>query len=132
MANVIARLRDRGPFTVHASAARTATPDTKEFEVAQGITYSALYLIIDATAVVATPSVTVKVSGVDRVSGKVYDILTSAAITATGTTVLHIGPGITAAANTQEDQYLPPIFRVTSTHGDADSITYSVAGILCP
>lgn len=132
MANVVSRLRDRGPFVVHASAARTATPDTKEFEVAHGITYSALYLVIDVTAVTLTPSVTVKVSGVDRVSGKTYDILTSAAITGTGTTVLHIGPGITAAANAQEDQYVPPIFRVTATHADADSITYSVAGILCP
>jgi len=131
MANVITSLPP-GPqaFTVLASAARTTTPDTQEFEAAGG--YSALYLIIDATAVTLTPSVVVKVSGVDRVSGKIFDILASAAITATGTTVLHIGPGITAAANTQEDQYLPPIFRITATHADADSITYSIGGLLCP
>lgn len=132
MANIVTRLAPRtGPFTVLPSAARTATPDTQEFE-ALGVDYSALYLIIDVTAVSLTPSITVKVSGVDRLSDKTYDILTSVAITATGTTVLHIGPGITAAANTQEDQYLPPIFRVTSTHADADSITYSIGAVLCP
>lgn len=131
MANVVTRLRDR-VFTVHASAARTATPDTKEFEIAPAVTCSALYLVIDVTAVTATPSVTFTVSGVDRVSGKIFTVLASAAITATGTTVLHIGPGVTAAANVSEDQYLPPIFRVTATHADADSITYSVAGMLCP
>jgi hypothetical protein len=131
MANVIERLTSVGPFPILASAARTVTPDTKEFEAA-GVRYSGLYVVIDVTAVTLTPSVTVKISGVDRISGKLFDILTSAAITATGTTTLHVGPGITAAANTQEDQHVPPIFRITSTHGDADSITYSIAGMLCP
>jgi len=130
MANVLHDLSQSGPFTVLASAARTAAPDTHEFDASR-CDYSALYVVIDVTAIAATPSITVTVSGVDYVSGKVFTVLASAAITATGTTVLHIGPGITAAANAQEDQHVPPVFRVTVTHGDADSITYSVGGLLC-
>lgn len=131
MANVITRLSNRGPFTVLASAARTADPDTKEFE-AMGVEYRGLHLVIDVTAVAATPSVTVTVQGVDRVSGKVYTVLASAAITATGTTVLKVGPGLTAAANSVANDFVPPIFRILADHADADSITYSIAGQLCP
>lgn len=132
MANVITRLlpgADR--FEVLASAARTADPDTQEFDAA-GVDYSGAYFIIDVTAVTATPSLTVTVAGVDRVSGQTFDILESAAISTVSTTTLQIGPGITASANVDEDSYLPPVFRVTATHADADSITYSVAGLLCP
>lgn len=132
MANVITRLlpgADR--FEILASAARTADPDTQEFDVS-GVDYRGAYFIIDVTAVTATPSITVTVAGVDRVSGQTFDILASAAITSDSTTTLQIGPGITAAANTDEDSYLPPVFRVSVTHADADSITYSIAGLLCP
>lgn len=130
MANVIGRLLGRGPFTVLPSAARTASPDTMEFE-ALGVDYHGVHLVIDVTAVTATPSVTVTIQGVDRLSGKVYTILASAAITATGTTVLKVGAGLTAAANLVANDLLPPVFRITVAHGDADSITYSVAGQLC-
>jgi hypothetical protein len=122
MANVI---RVSGPsHEVYASAARTATPDTIELELPRGSQYA--HVVIDATAVTATPSVVFTVSGVDRVSGKVYTLLASAAVTATGTTVLRIGPGLTAAANLVANDVLPPVIRFTATHGDADSITYSV------
>ncbi len=130
MANVISRLSERGPFTVLPSAARTAAPDTQEFD-ASGVDYSGLHLVIDVTAIAATPSITVTIAGVDRASGKTYTTLASAAITATGTTVLKVGRGLTAAANLVANDLLPPIFRVTVTHADADSITYSVSGHLC-
>ncbi|WP_055563609.1 hypothetical protein [Streptomyces atriruber] len=118
-------------FQVMASAARTATPDTEEFEITgRGYEYSGLHLIIDATAVTATPALTVTVSGVDRVSGKTYTILQSAVIATAVTTVLRIGVGLTPAANTVASDSLPPVFRVTAAHGDADSITYSIGGML--
>lgn len=118
-------------FTVFASAARTADATSVVFNATAG-GYRGAYFIIDVTSVTATPSVTFTVRGVDRVSGQTFDILTSAAITATGTTTLQIGPGITATANVDEDSYLPPMFEVFADHADADSITYSVAGQLCP
>lgn len=127
MANVI----NDGPgtaFVIYSSAARTATPDTMEFTLPAGARQG--FFVIDCTAITATPSVTFTVSGVDRVSGKIFTLLTSAAITATGTTVLRINDALTAAANTIAKDALPPVIRVTATHGDADSITYSMAGMV--
>lgn len=114
--------------TVFASAARTATPTPFDGSASAGV--RGLHLVIDATAVTATPSVVFTVQGADPVSGKFYTILASAAITATGTTVLRVYPGLTAAANTVASDVLPPRWRVIATHADADSITYSVAALL--
>lgn len=129
MANIVSRVPADQHFTVLASAARTATPDTQEFELV-GHSASGLHVVIDVTAVTLTPSVTVNVSGVDRVSGKTYTLIESAAITAIGTTVLKVGPGLTAAANTVANDIVPSVIRVTATHADADSITYSVGAHL--
>lgn len=128
MANTIARVSNAaGQFTVLESAARTASPDTCEYEVAG---YRGLTLVIDATASAATPSVVVTVLGVDRASGKTWTLLVSAAITGAGTTVLRIGPGLTAAANLVASDLLPPAIRIQSVHGDADSLTYSIGASL--
>lgn len=123
MANNINRSAGNS-FTVLPSAARTATPDTEEFELPRGA--RSLVFVVDVTAVASTPSTVVKVSGVDRTSGKVYDILTSAALTGTGTTVYRVGPGLTTAANLVANDALPPVIRFTATHGNANSMTYSV------
>jgi hypothetical protein len=129
MANTVTRLgRGDVRFTAYASAARTASPDTAEFELPPGV--RGLMVVIDVTAVAATPSVVFTVAGVDRLSGKVFTLLASAAITAAGTTVLRIGPGLTAAAGTVANDMVPPVVRVTPVHADADSITYSVSGLL--
>jgi hypothetical protein len=113
--------------TVYASAARTATPTAVTLPAGR---YNYLNLTIDATAVTATPSVVVTVDALDPVSGKYYNLLTSAAITAISTTVLRIGPTLTAVANLAANASLPDTIRVTMTHGDADSITYSVGAAL--
>ncbi len=107
--------------TIYASAARTATPTavTKRVDRAKGV-----MLLIDVTAITATPSVVVTIEGV-LASGAVYTILTSAAITATGRTALRVYPGITASANVAVSDVVPQTIKVTFTHGDADSITYS-------
>lgn len=132
MANVRTVLtRGRHDFTPLPSAARTATPDSQEYELV-GVDYRALHLIVDVTAVNLTPSITVTIAGVDPASGQTYTILAATAIATVSTTVLRIGPGLTAVANSTANDYLPPVFRVTVAHADADSITYSVAGLLCP
>lgn len=129
MANTISRVSSSaGRFEVYASAARTADPDTQELEVAG---YRGLHLVIDATAATSTPSVVFTILGVDRVSGKTYTILASAAITGAGTTVLRVGPGLTAATNLVASDVLPPVIRITAAHGDSDSLTYSVGAALC-
>lgn len=118
-------------FEVLPSAARTTAPDTQEFALdRRGFSGSGLVLTIDATAVTATPALTVTVSGVDRVSGKIYTILQSAVIATAVTTVLKINVGATVAANLATNEALPPVFRITCAHGDSDSITYSIGGML--
>lgn len=113
--------------TVYASAARTATPTAFESstEGARG-----LHLVIDVTSVTASPSVVPTIDGHDPLSGKWYNLLTGVAITATGTTVLKIYPGIATLANAAASDVVPDVFRVVMTHGDADSITYTVAAHL--
>jgi hypothetical protein len=82
-------------------------------------------LTIDVTAVAATPSVVVTIRAVDKVSGKKKDLLASAAIVGTGTTVLEVGPALTAAANAVANNFLGSDLEIDFTHADADSITYS-------
>ena len=110
--------------TVLESAARTATVASRDQVNWHG---KGLHLVIDVTAVTATPSVVFTIQGKDVTSGKYYTILASAAITGTGTTVLRVHPALTAAANLVANDILPLHWRVNAVHGDADSITYSVA-----
>ena len=114
-------------FTVLSSAARTATPNDNEYQTSG---HRFLTLVTDVTAIVTAPSITVSVLGVDRTSGKTYSILVGVAITAVGTQVLKIGPGLTAAANAVANDILPSTFRIVSTHGNSNSITYSIGAIL--
>lgn len=110
----------------YASAARTATPTAFTLDVS---VQSGLIVVIDVTAIVTAPSVVCTIDGVDVGSGKSWNILTSAALTAvTGVTprVLKIARGITVAANLAVADIVPERIRITMTHGNADSITYSV------
>ena len=117
-------------LTVLASAARTATVASETFVNADG--WRGLHLVIDATASAATPSVVFTIQGYSPLGDDYYTVLASAAITGAGTTVLRVFPGATAAANTVANDILPSLWRVNAVHGDADSITYSVAAILLP
>ncbi|HEX6579210.1 MAG TPA: hypothetical protein VF082_12670 [Jiangellaceae bacterium] len=116
--------------TVYASAARTATPTAATVAVGR---YNYLRLVIDVTAITATPSVVCTIDALSPLSGKYHNLLTSAALTESGvpyTRVLQIGPGLPVTANLSANGVLPDTIRITMTHGDADSITYSVAAEL--
>ena len=89
-----------------------------------------LHVIIDVTAVTATPALTVKIQGKDPASGKYYDILVSTAIATVSTMVLKVGPGFVVAANLVANDMIPSIWRVIATHGDTDSATYSIGANL--
>ena len=107
---------------VFSLAARTATPTDANVTIPN----SCGVFVINVTAATATPSVVFAVNGVDSL-GNEYNIITSAAITGTGTTVLRVFPGATASANvTVNDMLMTDAINVSATHGDADSITYSV------
>jgi hypothetical protein len=133
MANVVTNLLANSPaFEVLPSAARTTSPDTQEFRMDRrgGFQPVGLILTIDATSVTATPALTVTISRVDPVSGKVAALLATTAIATAVTTVLRIDPNIATAANVSLKDYVPPVFRIDAVHGDADSITYSIGGML--
>ncbi len=116
--------------TVFASAARTADPTPASFVNSDG--HRGLHLVIDATAAAATPSVVFTIQGYSGLGDDYYTILASAAITGTGTTILRVYPGLTASANVVANDVLPMQWRVIATHGDADSLTYSVNALLIP
>lgn len=120
-------MADNRSVTLLASAARTASNNTAD---QSNNSYRGLHVIIDVTAVSATPSVVATIQGKDEVSGVYYDLLVATAITATGTTVLKVYPGIAAAAGGAASDVLPSTWRVKLTHADSDSITYSVAAQL--
>lgn len=121
------RKRANTEETILASAARTAATNSADFT-----NYNArgAHFIVDVTAITATPSITVTIQGKDPVSSKYYDLLVSNAITATGTTVLKVYPGIGQIANGAASDILPRTYRVSVAHADADSITYSIGANL--
>lgn len=119
------------PITVFASAARTATTTSAEVRVPGGVDgrgeYRGLVLLIDCTAIVSTPSVTFAVQTSSGPADAYAAVLTSAAVTAAGSTVLVVHPSVpTERANVLDQGPLESKWRVLATHGDADSITYSV------
>ena len=117
--------RQRGNVegTLLSSSARTATVSSSDQTNYNG---RGVIVFINVTSITSTPSVVFTVEVKDPISAVYTALLTSAAIVATGHTVLRLCPGITAAANVAVSEALPRTWRVTATHGDADSITYSV------
>ena len=108
------------------SAARTTTQTGSDHK---NLVYRGLHLVVDLTAF-SSGSLTPKVQGKDG-NGIYYDLLVGPAIAATGTTVLKVYPGLTPSANAIANDFLPSVFRIILTVGDATSITYSVSYNLC-
>jgi hypothetical protein len=109
-------------LTLLASAARTAStnsPDQTNYN-ARGVV-----VVIDATALAATPSVVFTIEGM-AAPGVYYPILASAAVTGVSRTVLVVYPGIAEAANAKASHPLPRFWRVSAVAADADSLTYAV------
>lgn len=111
-----------------ASAART-TDHVGGWLTNEGHTKA--HVVVDVTAAAGTTA-SFKVTLEGRVPGstKSYDLLVSSAISTTGVTVLKIGPGVAASANAAAQDLLPSVWRITSTHAGAQSLTYSVGAHL--
>lgn len=118
------------------AAARTADPVIQYFKHAdnsRGAGWRGIDLIIDTTLVPGSaPSTVFTIEGYDPVSAKAYTVLASAAVTAVGTVRLRVYPGATAAANTVVSDVLPAHWRLKAVHGNANSVTYTVAASLLP
>ena len=82
---------------------------------------------IDITALDAGVTITVTIERLDPVSQVPTTILASAALNATGHTVLKVYPALTASANTVVNDVLPAEYRIKSVHGgSAGNATYSI------
>ena len=118
------------PITVFTSAARTATSTSAEVRsgLAGGEGHTkGLALVIDVTAVTSTPSVvfTLEVA----TGGAAFAVIaTSAALTLANTAAcLVIHPDVANdVANFADQGPMRTRWRLVATHGDSDSITFSV------
>lgn len=119
--NILDQLPNRNGFqAVYSAVDRTATP---QFTAYSNKYAHGLYLIINVFAVTSTPSV---VANITFNAASTFSLLTSVPITAVGLTVLSLYPGFTAVANVTANQSLPDNWIVQMTHGNANSIRYSV------
>lgn len=109
--------------TVLASAVRAATLSS---DLQCNDYFRGVEVVLDMTAVPGVATVTFTIEALDPTSGKYFTLLASTAIVATGTTVLRVYPGLTAAANAVANDVLPRGWRVTATHSAGTNFTYSV------
>jgi hypothetical protein len=116
------RVRNNREIVVLASAAQTTTQTGSDMT-----SYNArgVHFIVHVTTP-GTGSITPKLQGKDA-NGNYYDLLVGPAITAAGTTVLKLGPGITPVANAAAADFLPRTFRTVITANNANSMTYDAA-----
>ena len=112
---------------VFGSASRTTSSFSNDITNNYG---DSLVAILNVTAFSSTPSVVFTIQGKDEGSGEYYDILTSAAVVTSGTTVFRVFPGAVPATNLTVNDLLPGVWRVRAIHGDADPITYSMTGVM--
>ncbi len=118
------------PITVFASAARTATETSavvrSGLAAGEGHT-KGLALVIDCTAISATPSVVFTLE-VATGNAAFAVIATSAAVTTNDTTTsLIVHPDVANdRANVADQGPMRTKWQLVATHNDGDSITYSV------
>lgn len=122
---------DALPTGVVVKAAAAATADVDfAFSVlgARGV-----IVIINTTLDPASASVTFTLRGVvPDGSGATWDILASAAVAATGVTVLEVHPALAVVANRAASALVPENMLLNCNAVDTDSLTYSVSVIAVP
>ena len=121
---LVSGLAYAGMDTIKTSGARTSTYTSND---QYRTTYRGVHVILNVTAVPGVETLTMKLQGLDNVSGSYYDLLVGNASATTGMTVLKIMPGAAAAANSIAADSLPDVWRVIVTHSAAGSFTYSVS-----
>jgi len=133
--NIINQVFSDRSLDVYNLTAQTATPNTQEF-VAYPAEFGGLEVVFDVTAIGAAASLTLTISGVDELSGKIWPLATVVPVAATGTLVVRIHPSNanaaasgTPAIQTVQGQ-VPGRIRIGVTHNNATANTYTVAAHL--
>ncbi len=108
-----------------ASAARTATATLAVYPTSRAIKGVSCW--INVSAIVSSPSITIKIQTV--YDGSTYvDLLTTAAITGTGSFgPFTVHPDIYPVANVSASQCLTGNSQIQVVHANSDSITYKLA-----
>lgn len=114
--------------TLLASAARTVTLYSAE---QTNFNHKGIYLFINVSAIVTAPSLTIRLLMKDSISG-LFSAFTAytPAITAVGTYVIALHPGLVDTAGTfclACDAMLPRTWKLHVVHANTDSITYSIS-----
>lgn len=117
----------KSSIRVAQSVSRTAT---ETFEVDNNNLGSGVFIVDVTAGASGTDTVTVTIDGYDETSGKWYNLLTGAAITAVSTNVYYVGDYKPATANVAAQDFLPKKFRVVATKNNATAITYSIGANL--
>ena len=120
------RQRNNEEITVLTSSPRTSTVESADIINYNG---QAMIMFVDVSALSATPAIKPRLQIKDPVSGNYHQVWeASASITTVSTTVFYFGNGGSAGVFTEAiNLRMPRTWRLQMFHGDADSITYSVA-----
>ena len=121
------RFRNNLVGTGLASAARTSTTTSSDFT---NYNHRGIVLSLNVTVASGAGGLQVQIQAKDTIA-LAYKAINTAptAITATGQYIYMIYPGIDTVSNNNAQnvsQVLPQIFRISVTHGDSSSYTYSV------
>jgi hypothetical protein len=112
-----------------AQGAGTQTSPDQSNPSARGIAVT-----VDITAKTGTISVVCNIYRKDTASGKYVTLLSSAALTGTGTTTMIVHPDLTAAANTIVKDFIGATWKVDLVHGagSTPATTATVGACLLP
>lgn len=112
-----------------ASGARTTT-QTLTPGISLGAPMGApvgLEVVLDLTAFTTAASLTMSIQAYDPGKEDWITLLADAAVTSISTSMLRIGRGVPTVANESIGVFVPLLWRVVVTHGNANSHTYSVS-----
>jgi hypothetical protein len=114
-----------GAVVTHTAASAGVTSNTLDTHQAKGC-----IVYINVTAITGTsPTLTVTLKGLDPIGQtNGYTVIASAAISATGLTVLKVYPALTASANAVANDVMPAVSQiVTAIGGTTPAVTATVA-----
>ena len=114
-----------GTLITHTAASAGVTGPTMSTNMGLG-----LLIFVNITAITGTtPTLTVTLKGmIDEAATASYTILASAALNATGLTVLRVYPGLTASANVTANDVVPGYCQiVTAIGGTTPAVTATIS-----